>query len=182
MNDPVKLNISRPKTLPQNKLQADRLARPEMFALVSNDTTFEDVMTPAYWANHWAAFQRHPYGEVTVIREDGTMIVKMIAMLSAPGMVKMHAYYASENNSNLLAGEKAPVDDKLELPDGYKAANIAQGEKKGWLVRLPSGEILVEKKATRREAVLAAIAHASLANSPSFSTTTPPAAGAPSTT
>jgi hypothetical protein len=176
----TKLNIARPKTLGQNKLQADRLARPDMFAVIPNEVTFEDLMTPAFWANHVAQFTRHPYGEVTCIREDGSLIVKLIAMQASPGMVRMHCLYAHESGANLLEGQKAALDDKLEVPDGYKPFNIAQGENKGWSVRLQStGEVIIARKPTRREAILAAQAHAALANSPIKSVTTPPQGAEP---
>lgn len=158
---------TQPIALPEFALQRNDIARPVMFAKVKNDVTFEDVMTPAFWRNCVPTFVRHQFSQVHVIREDGTMILELVCISAKPGMAVMHCKYKYVSDANLKATKPKEEGGKgLQLPPGYKWSHVPNGANAGHMVRLPSGEVLVQGKASKEEAVRAAIAHAEEANSP----------------
>lgn len=150
----------RPRALAANALDRADLARPNLHAKVANDVLPEDVLRPAFWINHIPTLAKFPFAEITVVREDGSMILKLMCMEAKPGLAMMHVLYRYVSNENLPHIEDGVV--KLELPDGYKVVNIAQGENKGWQVKIGvNGDVIASKLSTRNQAVMFAIQHAS---------------------
>lgn len=174
----------KPKRAPvlgANALQRADIVRGNFIAIVPSDTTFEQVMTPAYWANHVAALGMaagaRPFARIEVIREDGTMDLELRVLGVKPGMVRVNCLRKWINNENLTGkadeSDKTPAAD-LSLPDGYKWAFVPQGGNKGHLVRLPTGEILVQGLPSKAVAAKAARDHYAEANAaPADSTITP---------
>jgi hypothetical protein len=146
----------RPLTLGARKLNRADLAHPVLFATVANNVLYDDVMKPAFWANNVDAFKSLPFGEVTIIREDGSMILKLIALGVMPGGVRMHCWYAHEDNSNLRAGTASAETEleALEPPPGYKYAHAIGGPVRGHLVRLAeNGEVVVSGVPSKAAAI-----------------------------
>lgn len=160
---------ARPKALAPIALKRADLERPHLVAIVPSDTTFDEVMTPAYWQHHVATLSNRPFGRVEVVREDGTMDLDLRVVKASAGMVLMRCLRKYLDDSNLAktaSPEAENAEPMPDLPDGYKWAHVPNGANRGHMVRLPNGEVLVQGKATKREAVLAAIAHHSIASQP----------------
>lgn len=165
------------RSLDPVRLRRADLERPHHVAIVPSDTTFDEVMTPAYWQHHVATLSSRPFGRIEVVREDGTMDLDLRVVKASAGMVLMRCLRKFVDDSNLskaAAPEAENAEPMPDLPDGYKWAHVPNGANRGHMVRLPNGEVLVQGKATKREAVLAAIAHNAVASTPATETTPAP--------
>lgn len=169
------ISLKRPATLKPNALRRADLERGSYIAIVPSSTTFDDVMTPAFWANHVATLSGgqfpRPFARVEVVREDGTMDLDLRVIQTKPGMVLMRCLRRYEAGvADVAKGKKAAPSGELtkaDLPTGYKWAHTPNGDRPGHLIRLEStGEILVAGLPTMHEAVLAAINHAKVATAP----------------
>lgn len=143
-------------------LQRAELTRGSFIAIVPNETTFDDVMTPAFWQHHTGmlglAPGSRPYARIEVIREDGSMDLDLRVLGAKQGMVKVRCL-----RKYLEGGGKVHQDDAgviPDMPEGYGLTHVPNGPEKGYLVRLSNGEILAKGIGSRREAVGRAIAHA----------------------
>lgn len=165
MAEPIKIP-PRPPALGANQLQGAAYARGEYFAIVSNETTFETVMTPGYWQNHIKLLAAKPFPRIEVLRQDGTMDLTLRCIHTAPGMAVMrviHKFVSDENIGKPAAGAPVAGDESLTFPDGYKCAFVPNS---GWLVRLANGEVLTSKLPSKKAAYDAAVKHAAVASVP----------------
>ncbi len=166
---------ARPPALGSMGLRSAPHERAHFFAVVPSNTTFEQVMTPNYWQNHVAALRGgatvRPFALVEVVREDGTMDLLLRVIDCKPGMVTMRCltkYVSDENMGKPAKGAPQPGDESLKLPDGYKWAHVPNGASRGHMIRLPSGDVLVQGKATKADAVAAAWDHFNVASTPAL--------------
>lgn len=157
------------KALRADALKPTTYARAQLFCLVSNETTFEEVMTPSYWQNHVSTFIRHPHSLVEVVREDSTMDLLLRAVSAKPGMVVMRCLLKFVSNENLgkvdadaVGGRGAPI----ELPEGYKWTHVPRGDNRGHMIRLPNSEVLVQGMPSKQAAADKAWEHFRAANTP----------------
>lgn len=158
----------RPKALGANMLNRADIVRGNFIAIVPSDTTLDEVLTPAFWANHIPALTR-PFARIEVIREDGTMDLDLRVLSVAPGMATVRMLRGMKDDQNLGVAQadsaEAPGVD-LSLPDGYKTAFQPQGQNRGHLVRLPNGDILTQGQPTKAAAAAIARAHFAKASTP----------------
>lgn len=177
---PLKLPKRAP-ALPANALKGAATERGHFFCIVPNETTLEEICTPAYWQHHIGALsggQTHrPFARIEVVRVDGSLDVDLRVVSTAPGMAVVRVLRAFVDNRDLNLADTDKGDETLVLPEGYKTVQIPAGEKKGWRVTMPNGEELASKIVKRRDAVAIAIAHHAKAN-----TILDPAAGSQQST
>lgn len=158
----------KPPTLGQRKLNREDLARPILFGTIANTITYEDVMRPGFWVNHVEAFQRLPFGKVTLIREDGSMIVELVALEAKPGLVRMHCTYAFVDPAVERANAVTPApEEEVEPPPGYKYAHAINV---GHIVRLQeTGDVIIRGYPNKPATIAAAWVHYKAANTLSTS-------------
>lgn len=155
----------RPPALGANALRRADLERGSFFCVVPNETTFEQVMTPAFWQHHAGALGlapgARPYAKVEVMRQDGTMDLELRVTRVQAGAVHMRCLRKHVDDSNLDRPADGNVEEKgdLTMPDGYKAAHTPNGATPGWLVRLPNGDVLAKGLASKVIAAAAARKH-----------------------
>lgn len=144
--------------LKQHALKFADTTRGLYIAIVPNDTTFEDVMTPGFWANHVAAngpLSALPFARVEVVREDGTMDLDLRVISTAPGMAKMRCLRKIVDDTNLgtaraqaeAAARPTPdeLPEELQAPEGYKIGHAPNGAQKGYWVQMKSNSQMLGK-------------------------------------
>lgn len=152
----------RPPALAANALRAAPLERADLFCTVPIGTTYEQVMTPAFWQNHIRTLAARPWARVEVVSEDGALDLTLRCLKASPGMAVMRCLSRYDSPSARAKSKAAPAEDgKLELPPGYKWAHVPNGENKGHMIRLDNatGDVIVRGELTKDAAVAKAIAH-----------------------
>lgn len=155
--------------LKPNQLQVAAHARAHLIAIVSNETTYEEVMTPAYWQNHVPVLGQKPFALVEVIREDGSMDLTLRCLSVKPGMALMRClrkFVVEGKGKKADAAGLDAADTSIELPPGYKHAHVPNGAERGHMIRLPNGEVLVRGGTTKKAVAERAWAHYNEANKP----------------
>jgi hypothetical protein len=139
---------------------------------VPNHRTFDEVMTPGFWAQ-CTGMMRQGY-RVQVMRLDLTLDLELRVIEVKPGLVKMRVLrkYVSDENLRGAKGAQASkaaddeADQALAMPDGYKYVHIPRGAEAGHAVQLKStGEWLKKGLGSKAAAVAAANAHKAEAES-----------------
>lgn len=125
------------RVLGANALVAAAHARGEYIIIVSNETTYEDVMRPGYWANHVAVFQTRPFARVEVVRQDGSMDLDLRCIEVKPGMVKMRCLRKFEG-TQVEVSVPTPSRSDEPAPAGYKIMHLPNGAERGYAVQLVS--------------------------------------------
>lgn len=166
----------RPPALQPVALKRADLERGNYIAIVPSTTTFDDVMTPAFWQHHVRALGDRPFARVEVVREDGTMDLDLRVLKAAPGMVVMRCLRKHLDDSNIATAAADKADDPavdLSLPDGYKWAHVPKGQNAGHMIRLPTGDVLVQGLPSKAAACARAREHFALASRPATEVTPP---------
>lgn len=171
---PAQSRPARLPTLNENLLKSAMHERGHFFVIVPSDTSFEQVMTPSYWANVVRPLaggaQARPFAIVEVVREDGTMDLTLRVIEAKPGMVKfrvINKYISDENIGKTRKGDAGADDDSIVMPPNYKWAHVPRGANRGHMVRIEAtGEILAQGLGSKLEAAQRARAHAAEANKP----------------
>lgn len=162
--------------LKPNLLQSASHFMHQYVAKVPNDTLLDDILTPAYWAHHWQAFsttdgKATPVlgGTVHVMREDMSLDVILRVVGVGKGYVQMRPIFKHVDDSGIAKRAAAAASDAApdmpKLPEGYKDFYLPRGQNTGYGIRLVStGDTIVQGKASKREAIEAAIAHFTVAS------------------
>ena len=115
--------------------------------------TLEDCQRPDYWGNvrREAGLQRvvgrHAWNKIEIVAEDGTWEAMLrVVSVSQDGQVM----------TRLLSSWTDPKKAQADAPEGYTVEHIAGN---GWRALDPKQAPLTEKKASRDEALLAAVEH-----------------------
>lgn len=151
------------KTLPATAMSRSAdFARTYHHVVVDPSATLEDILRPSFWAHHTSRIRAHDM--IDVLTADGGIDVSLRAMNVAIGMVEMRALRVWVRDDVKEAGNDAgEVSEEMPpVPEGYK---VNHAPKTGWRVLMedPAME-LSRNHRSRREATLAAIAHAAKAN------------------
>lgn len=155
------------KVLPATKLQMAEHARNSWFVVVPNDTTKDDVLTPAYWQNQVRELMARPFARIEVVREDGTMDLDLRCIDAKPGYAKMRVLREFVDDRNLIAAKKAAeavAGDAealaAEVPEGYKLGHLPTGANRGhWVKLTATGETIRGGFPDRASALAFANAH-----------------------
>lgn len=157
--------------LPPNALRSADFARGDWFVALPNDVTFEQIMTPAFWANHHTSLKL--FNRIMVVREDATFSGDFIVTLSAVGMVVLRPMYPPHDdttNIKAAAAAAAKVEeggDESEPPEGYLVKHNEAVQ--GYYVKLKgSGEVITggQKGISKADALKIAWKHSKAANTP----------------
>ncbi len=158
------------KTYPPGRLQSADFARAHMSAMVDNDVTLEDVMTPGFWRDHAPNLK---VGAILDVRRiDGTLDLTARVIGVGAGMVKLRPMFPPYNDErNIKAGRRAAAEEGehdaggLKEPDGYK---IKHSPATGYFVLLPDGSNITQGKKglSKPEAIKIAIEHHRQATTP----------------
>lgn len=158
------------KILPANELhQTAEYARGYFHVPVPNDTRYEDILRPGFWANHVGRLK--PGALVDVVSEDLQLDIQLRVIRVDPGMVMMRVRhgYESEARREEMAAPAKPVEPRKaepmpKVPDGYK---VGHTKADGHYVKLAvTGKLVASKLPSNAAAVRAAIAHHTVANTP----------------
>lgn len=138
---------------------------------VANDTLLSELLTPGYWSNVAPILRRADL--IDVIRQDLSLDVQFRVLSVDKGLpvlrlaVVRHA--DKEIEANIEAEQKlaveqanAPAEELPEVPPDYKVGYVPAH---GHFVQFkPTKDFIFTKQASRKAAILAAIAHAKKAS------------------
>lgn len=141
-------------------------------ALVENDITLEDILTPVFWSAYTRTLR--PLSLINVVRKDGTLDVELRVLSVEPGAVAMRLRdgpFVDNVNLTSLGGKGAATAEdatQLTMPEGYKAQfwpNL-----NGWMCNEPSGQSITNgaKGLTKQQVTEMAIAHHARATTPAL--------------
>lgn len=122
---------------------------------VDPSVTISDLLRPNFWAHHAGNLKR--FDVIDVLPNDGTYDVTLRVIETGVGFVKMRPLriWTQERPVEAPAPE---TDDIPPVPEGYK---VNHAPKTGWRVLTDEPVMEISRNhRSRREATLAAIAHA----------------------
>lgn len=115
--------------------------------------TLAMVLEPDYWTNvvreagQTRVPGRHAWNKIEVLAEDGTWEAELRVM----------AVVGTKVHVRLLRETREPsVAESAAAPDGYTVEHVTGN---GWRARDRKGQVITEKRQTRDQALMAAVAH-----------------------
>jgi hypothetical protein len=109
--------------------------------------TIDDVMQPGYWKNVAKLLGSSKNAKIEVIARDQSWEAELRVYSVGDGFAKVRILNLWDSSKARSKGGRPPV-----LPEGFKADFVENG----WRVRAPSGDIIVERQATKDDAISAA--------------------------
>jgi hypothetical protein len=119
--------------------------------------TLDEVMVPTYWRNNIRDLSRtrepgkSAFNRIEILAADGTWEADVRVMDAADGIATLRLLRVWPEN-----GANAAKEPEVSAPDGYRVEFI---ENNGWRALEPGGNMLIEKRTTRDEALKRAQEH-----------------------